>query len=62
VGERRGDYRVLARKNEGKRPLGKPTRRWEINTKQIFEKRDGGAWTGSTWFRIGTGDGLLCLR
>jgi hypothetical protein len=25
----------------------------------ILEKRDGGAWTGSIWLRIGTDGGLL---
>jgi len=28
-GERRGEYRVLVGKPEGKRPLGRPRRRWE---------------------------------
>ena len=32
-GERRGVYRVLVRKPKGKRPLGRPRRRWEDNTK-----------------------------
>ena len=27
--ERRGAYRVLIRKPEGKRPLGRPRRRWD---------------------------------
>ena len=31
VGERRGVYRVLVGKSEGKRPLGRPRRRWEDN-------------------------------
>ena len=31
-GERRGVYRVLVGKSEGKRPLGKPRRKWEDNT------------------------------
>jgi hypothetical protein len=31
MGERRGVYRVLVRKLEGKRPFGKPRRRWEDN-------------------------------
>jgi hypothetical protein len=31
VGERRGIYRVLVGKPEGKRPLGRPRRRWENN-------------------------------
>jgi len=33
MGERRGVYRVLVRKPEGKRPLGRPRRRWEDNIK-----------------------------
>jgi hypothetical protein len=31
MGERRGVYRVLAGKPVGKRPLGRPRRRWEDN-------------------------------
>jgi hypothetical protein len=30
-GEGRGVYRVLVGKSEGKRPLGRPRRRWEDN-------------------------------
>jgi hypothetical protein len=33
MGERRGLYRVLVGKPEGKRPLGKPRRRWKYNIK-----------------------------
>ena len=29
MGERRGIYRVLVKKPEGKRPLGKPRSKWE---------------------------------
>jgi len=32
-GERRGVYRVLVTKPEGKRPLGRPKCRWEDNIK-----------------------------
>ena len=32
-GERRGVYRVLVGKSEGKRPLERPRRRWEDNIK-----------------------------
>jgi hypothetical protein len=31
--ERRGAYRVLVRKPEGRRPLGRPRRIWEDNIK-----------------------------
>jgi hypothetical protein len=30
-GERRGAYRALVGKPEGRRPLGRPRRRWENN-------------------------------
>ena len=33
MGERRGVYRVLVGKPEGKRTLGRPRRRWEYNIK-----------------------------
>jgi hypothetical protein len=33
MGERRGVYRILVRKPERKRPLGRPRRRWEDNIK-----------------------------
>ena len=33
MGERNGVYRVLVGKPEGKRPLGRPRRRWEDNIK-----------------------------
>jgi hypothetical protein len=37
MGERRGLYRVLVGKPEGKRPLGRPTRRWEDNIKMDLQ-------------------------
>jgi hypothetical protein len=33
MGEGRGVYGVLVGRSEGKRPLERPTRRWEDNTK-----------------------------
>ena len=33
MGERRGVYRVLVGKHEGKRTLGRPRRRWEDHFK-----------------------------
>ena len=32
-GERRGVYRIVVGKSEGKRPTGRPRRRWEENIK-----------------------------
>ena len=37
-GERRGVYRVLVGKPEGKRPLGRPRGRWEDNIKMDLQK------------------------
>jgi hypothetical protein len=43
MGERRGLYRVVVGKPEGKRPLGRPRRRWEDNIKvNLQEVRCGG--------------------
>jgi len=38
LGERRGLYRVLVGKPEGKRPLGKPRRRREDNIKMDLQE------------------------
>ena len=55
-GERRDVYRVLVRKPEGKKELGRPRRvDGRIILRWIFSKWDVGAWTGSSWLRIGTG-------
>jgi hypothetical protein len=59
MGERRGAYRALVGKPEGRRRLGRPRRRWEDNIKMDLREVGWGAWTGSIWFRIGTGGGLL---
>jgi hypothetical protein len=50
--EKRGAYRALVGKPEGRRPLGRPRHRWEDNI-------SGGTYTGSNWLRIGTGGKLL---
>ena len=51
MGER-SVYSVLVGKREGKRPLGRPTRRWEDNIKMDLQEV---VWTRSSWLRIGTG-------
>ena len=38
MGERRDVYRVLVGKREGKRPLGRPRRRWEDNIKTDLQE------------------------
>ena len=38
VGNRRGVYRVLVGKPEGKRPKGRPRRRWEFNIKMDLQE------------------------
>ena len=58
-GEGRGVYRVLVGKPEGRRPLGRPRRRWEYNIKMDLQEVGCGVWTGLRWLRIGTGGGHL---
>jgi hypothetical protein len=38
MGEGRGVYRVLVGRTEGKRPLGRPRRRWEDNIKMALRE------------------------
>jgi len=38
MGERRGLYRVLVRKPEGKRPLGRLRHRWKDNIKMDLQE------------------------
>ena len=42
MGEGRCVHRVLVGKLEGKRPLGRPRRRWEDNIKMDLQKVGGG--------------------
>jgi hypothetical protein len=59
VGDGRNVYRVLVVKPEGKRPHGRPRRRWEDGIKMDLRETGWGVWSGFSWLRIGTGDGLL---
>jgi hypothetical protein len=49
MGKGRGVYRVLVGRPEGKRPLGRPRRRWEDNIK--LDVREIGI-DGSNWIRV----------
>ena len=42
-------------KPEGKRPLGRPMRRWEDNIKMDIQEVGRGEWNLLIWLRIGTG-------
>jgi hypothetical protein len=52
-------YRLLVGKPEGKRPLGRPRRRWIDNIKMDLLEIGVSVWTGLVWLRIGTGGELL---
>jgi hypothetical protein len=59
MGKGRNVNRVLVGKPEGKKPLGRPRRRWEDGIKMVLRVTDWrGGWSGFTWLRIGTVGGL----
>jgi hypothetical protein len=62
MGERRGVYRVLMGKPEGKRLFGRLRLGWTYNIKMDFWQWDVGVRTGSIWLRTGTGGGHLRMR
>jgi len=49
IGERRGVYRVLVGKSEGKRPFGRYERRWENNIKMDLQEVGCG---GMDWIEL----------
>jgi hypothetical protein len=46
MGEGRGAYRILVGRPEGRRPLGRPRRKWEDDIKMDLQEVEWGAWTG----------------
>jgi len=49
MGDRRGIFGVLVEKPEGKRPLGRPRRRWEDNIKMDLQEVGCG---GMDWMEL----------
>ena len=49
MGEGRGVHRVLVRKSEGKRPLGRPRLRWEDNIKMDLQEM---GWGYGDWMEL----------
>jgi hypothetical protein len=54
IGEKRGAYRILVGRPEGRRPLGRPRRRWKENIKIHLQEVKWRGMTGLSWLRIGT--------
>jgi hypothetical protein len=59
MGEGRGVYRVLVGRPEGKRPLGRPRRRWEDNIKLDLREIGIDGRTGFGWLKIGSSGDLF---
>jgi hypothetical protein len=49
MGEGRGAYRILVGRPEGRRPLGRPRRRWEDNIKMNLQEV---GWGGMDWIDL----------
>jgi hypothetical protein len=59
---KRNAYRILVGNPEGKRPLGRPRRRWVDNIKMDLREIGWLIWIGSIGIRIRTSGGLLSTR
>jgi hypothetical protein len=62
MGERRGAYRALVGKPEGRNHLEDPGVDVRVILKWNFERLGVGTQTGSIWLRIGTDGGFFCIR
>jgi hypothetical protein len=59
MGATKNAYRILVGKPEGKRPLGRPRRRWVDNIKMDLEEIGWDVGLLGRGIRIGTSGGLL---
>jgi hypothetical protein len=59
MGAKRNAYRILVGKPEGKRPLGRPRRRWVDNITDIDLKYNGVVLIGLIWLSMGTSGAML---
>ena len=57
--ERRVAYRIVIVTHEGRRPLGTPRKRWEVNIKIFVQDVGWGTWIGFFWLRLRTGGRFL---
>jgi hypothetical protein len=62
MGGERKLCKVLVGKPEGKRPLGRPRRRWEYVIRMDLREIGLGVWIGLDRLRTRTGAGLFCVR
>jgi hypothetical protein len=52
MGEERKLYKVLVGQPKGRRPLGRPMRRWEDRIRMDIRDIGWGVWIGFDWIRI----------
>jgi hypothetical protein len=49
MGEKRDAYTILVDRPEGRRQLGRPRRRWEVNIKMDLQEVE---WEGMDWIEV----------
>jgi hypothetical protein len=54
MGEMRNACNILVRKPEGKRPLGRPSHRWEDNIRMDLREIERKILAGFIWLKVGT--------
>jgi hypothetical protein len=59
MGEERNLCKIFVGKPDGKRPLGRPWRRWEDGIRMDLREIGWGVWIGLHWLMIRAGGELL---